>query len=210
MEAIDKVRAKRKVVPSASTKSVNEVKSFLETFDSQNKTHEEQLFEYLLNLEAKQIELQPLIRNQPAVNSKGANESNVKTNNHALSLKLPKLVIGNQVIAPLPDVRVTEPPPFSVVGFDFAGPLFVKDSDAKQYTLLITCAVTRSVHLELVDNVTTDTFLLAFRRFIARRGLCSMVISENTRTFNVLNWSFEKCRINSLFDEIYFSLKFIH
>ncbi|GFR06491.1 uncharacterized protein TNCT_659221 [Trichonephila clavata] len=60
MEAIDKVRAKRKVVRSASTKFVNKVKSFLETFDSQNETHEEQLSEYLLNLDAKQIELQTL------------------------------------------------------------------------------------------------------------------------------------------------------
>ncbi|GFT30861.1 integrase catalytic domain-containing protein [Trichonephila clavipes] len=31
--------------------------------------------------------------------------------------------------------------------------------------------------------MTTDTFLLAFRRFIARCGLCSMVISDNARTF---------------------------
>ncbi|GFQ65263.1 integrase catalytic domain-containing protein [Trichonephila clavata] len=31
--------------------------------------------------------------------------------------------------------------------------------------------------------MTTDTFLLAFRRFIARRGLCSLVISDNSRTF---------------------------
>ncbi|GFQ83656.1 integrase catalytic domain-containing protein [Trichonephila clavata] len=89
-----------------------------------------------------------------------------------LLFSLPNL--GNQVIAPLPDVCVTESPPFSVVGIDFAGPLFVKDSNAKQYILLITCAVTRSVHLELVSNMTTDTFLLAFRRFIARRGLCSL------------------------------------
>ncbi|GFR19965.1 integrase catalytic domain-containing protein [Trichonephila clavata] len=75
---------------------------------------------------------------------------------------------GNQVIAPLSDVHVTESPPFSVVEIDFAGRFFVKDSDAKQYILLITCAVTRSVHLELVGNMPTDTFLLAFRRFIAR------------------------------------------
>ncbi|GFX46599.1 integrase catalytic domain-containing protein [Trichonephila clavipes] len=89
---------------------------------------------------------------------------------------------GSQVIAPLPDVRVTESPPFSVVGLNFAGPLFVKNNDAKQYILLITCAVTRSIHLELVSSMTNDTFLLAFRRFVARRGLCSMVISDNART----------------------------
>ncbi|GBM14578.1 hypothetical protein AVEN_34987-1 [Araneus ventricosus] len=77
---------------------------------------------------------------------------------------------GTQVIAPLPDIRVEQSAPFTIIGVDFAGPLFVKDTNAKQYILLITCAVTRSVHLELVGDMTTDTFLLAFRRFISRRG----------------------------------------
>ncbi|GBO18374.1 hypothetical protein AVEN_130645-1 [Araneus ventricosus] len=90
---------------------------------------------------------------------------------------------GTQVIAPLPDIRVEQSAPFTIIGVDFAGPLFVKDTNAKQYILLITCAVTRSVHLELVGDMTTDTFLLAFRRFISRRGLCSVVISDNARTF---------------------------
>ncbi|XP_055944606.1 uncharacterized protein LOC129975568 [Argiope bruennichi] len=90
---------------------------------------------------------------------------------------------GNQVIAPLPDIRVEQSSPFTIIGVDFAGPLFVKDSINKQYILLITCAVTRSVHLELVGDLTTDTFLLAFRRFISRRGLCSVVVSDNARTF---------------------------
>ncbi|GBO38058.1 hypothetical protein AVEN_257783-1 [Araneus ventricosus] len=86
--------------------------------------------------------------------------------------------LGTQVIAPLPDIRVEQSAPFTIIGVDFAGPLFVKDTNAKQYILLITCAVTRSVHLELVGDMTTDTFLLAFRR-----GLCSAVISDNARTF---------------------------
>ncbi|GFW79775.1 uncharacterized protein TNCV_2589951 [Trichonephila clavipes] len=60
VESIEKIRAKRKTVRSASTKFVNKVKSFLETFDSQNETHQEHHLEYLLNLDAKQIELQTL------------------------------------------------------------------------------------------------------------------------------------------------------
>ncbi|GFQ96676.1 uncharacterized protein TNCT_223001 [Trichonephila clavata] len=56
----DAMSKKRKVVHSASTKFVNKVKSFLENFDSQNETNQEQLFEYLLNLDAKLIELQTL------------------------------------------------------------------------------------------------------------------------------------------------------
>lgn len=90
---------------------------------------------------------------------------------------------GDQTVAPLPVDRVEESAPFSVIGVDFAGPLFVKNNDTKQYILLITCAVTRNIHLELVGDLTTDTFLLAFRRFVARRGLCSVVFSDNARTF---------------------------
>ncbi|XP_055932974.1 uncharacterized protein LOC129962996 [Argiope bruennichi] len=90
---------------------------------------------------------------------------------------------GSQVIAPLSDIRVEQSAPFTIIGVDFAGPLFVKDSINKQYILLITCAATRSVHLELVGDLTTDTFLLAFRRFISRRGLCSIVVSDNARIF---------------------------
>ncbi|GFR22865.1 uncharacterized protein TNCT_115421 [Trichonephila clavata] len=104
MEAIDKVRAKRKVVRSASTKFVNKVKSFLEDFDEQNETNQEQLFEYLLNLDAKQIVLQTLNKEVENLLSdeelfkaeiEGANESYVRTNNPALSLNLPKLQIPN-------------------------------------------------------------------------------------------------------------------
>lgn len=90
---------------------------------------------------------------------------------------------GDQMTAPLPADRVEQSAPFSIIGVDFAGPLFVKDNDIKQYILLITCAVTRSLHLELVGSLSTDTFLLAFRRFIARRGLPSVVYSDNARTF---------------------------
>ncbi|GFU97087.1 integrase catalytic domain-containing protein [Trichonephila clavipes] len=78
---------------------------------------------------------------------------------------------------------MTESHSFSFVGINFAGQLFVKESDAKQYILLITCTVTRSVHLELIGSMTTDTFLLAFRCFVTHNGLCSMVISDNARTF---------------------------
>ncbi|GBN11696.1 hypothetical protein AVEN_184851-1 [Araneus ventricosus] len=74
-------------------------------------------------------------------------------------------------------------PPFSIVGIDFGGPLYTKNSDNKNYIVLFTCGVTRAVNLEMVDNLTTETFLLALRRFIVRRGLCSEIWSDNARTF---------------------------
>ena len=48
---------------------------------------------------------------------------------------------------------------------------------------LFTCAVTRAVHLELVKDLTTRSFLLALRRFAARRSLPSTIISDNASTY---------------------------
>ncbi|KAE8287221.1 hypothetical protein D5F01_LYC15190 [Larimichthys crocea] len=91
-----------------------------------------------------------------------------------------------QTTAPLPKDRITESPPFETVGVDFAGPLYVKikkDKMEKTYIALFTCAVTRAVHLELVSDMSTEKFLLAFKRFISRRGLCRIVYSDNARSF---------------------------
>ncbi|GFR27320.1 integrase catalytic domain-containing protein [Trichonephila clavata] len=90
---------------------------------------------------------------------------------------------GMQTTAPLPRVRIEQSPPFAVTGLDFAGPIFVKNSKEKFYILLCTCAVTRALHFELVTSLTTEAFLLAFRRFISRRGLCTVIYSDNARTF---------------------------
>ncbi|GFQ91937.1 integrase catalytic domain-containing protein [Trichonephila clavata] len=87
------------------------------------------------------------------------------------------------ITAPLPRDRIEQSPPFAVTGLDFAGPIFVKNSKEKFYILLCTCAVTRALHLELVTSLTTEAFLLAFRRFISRRGLCTVIYSDNARTF---------------------------
>ena len=73
----------------------------------------------------------------------------------------------NQQTAPLPEVRIQQAPPFSITGLDYAGPLFCCDSDKKFYILLFTCAVIRSVHLELTDSLNLSDLLLAIRRFVA-------------------------------------------
>ena len=51
------------------------------------------------------------------------------------------------------------------------------------YVVLLTCAVTRAIHLEVVYSLSTEHFLLAFRRFVSRRGLCKTVHSDNALTF---------------------------
>ncbi|GFS72372.1 integrase catalytic domain-containing protein [Trichonephila clavipes] len=89
--------------------------------------------------------------------------------------------LGVQVTAPLPALRVEQSATFSVVGIDFGGSLYTKDEN-KHYTVLFMCAVTRALYKELVNNLTTETFLLALRRFISHRGLHSKILTDNAKT----------------------------
>ena len=90
----------------------------------------------------------------------------------------------NEPAAPLPELRVKEAPPFSVTGLDYAGPLYCCDLPRKKlYILLFTCAVVRAVHLELTDSLNQADFMLALRRFVARRGMPSVIYSDNAKTF---------------------------
>ena len=87
---------------------------------------------------------------------------------------------------PLPQERVQETTPFSVTGVDFAGPLYVKNYDntkSKVYICLFTCASTRAIHLEIVSNLSEETFILAFRRFSSHKSLPQIMISDNASTY---------------------------
>ncbi|XP_055924416.1 uncharacterized protein LOC129956519 [Argiope bruennichi] len=84
--------------------------------------------------------------------------------------------------APLPKNRVTQTKVFEITGVDYAGPLYLK-SKGKAWIVLFTCAVYRAVHFELVRSLTTDTFIQALRRFIARRGRISVLYSDNGTNF---------------------------
>ena len=50
----------------------------------------------------------------------------------------------------------------------------------KIWVCLFTCLNIRAIHLEIVDNMSSESFLLYIRRFIGRRGKPSMIISDNT------------------------------
>ncbi|GFX30863.1 integrase catalytic domain-containing protein [Trichonephila clavipes] len=92
---------------------------------------------------------------------------------------------ADQLSCQLPRDRIIQSPPFQIVGIDFTGAILVKDNQGtrKSYVSLFTCAVTRAVPLELVSNMSTKCFLLALRRFLARRGNCKVIYSDNARTF---------------------------
>ena len=87
--------------------------------------------------------------------------------------------------APLPKARLQNVPPFSVTGVDFTGALYVynRGEEIKVYVCLFTCATSRAVHLEVVADLSTETFILAFRRFTGRRSTPHLMISDNATTF---------------------------
>jgi len=62
--------------------------------------------------------------------------------------------------------------PLPRTGVDYLGPLYVKGKDGvnKVWTYLFTCLVTPAVHLEMMNNMSSDEFSMGFRRFIATRG----------------------------------------
>ena len=97
-------------------------------------------------------------------------------------------------MGPLPEERVTLSPPFSDIGIDFAGPLYVKERTIvkKTYVCVFTCASSRMVHLELTNSLTTDEFLQAFSRMTSRRGLCRTVWSDNAKTFKAASNEIQK------------------
>ncbi|XP_011858503.1 PREDICTED: uncharacterized protein LOC105556051 [Vollenhovia emeryi] len=82
----------------------------------------------------------------------------------------------------LPEERIRDATAFVVSGVDFAGPLYLKDGQ-KAWICLFTCAVYRAVHLELATSLSTEAFLEAFRRFVARRGRPSIMFSDNGTNF---------------------------
>ena len=91
-----------------------------------------------------------------------------------------------QQMADLPPRRLTpNKPPFSSVGVDFFGPFLTRKgrSNSKRYGVIFTCLTTRAIHLEVAYNLDTSSFIQALRRFVARRGQVTEIVSDNGTNF---------------------------
>ena len=91
-----------------------------------------------------------------------------------------------QKMADLPVDRLTaDQPPFTRVGIDYFGPFQVRRgrSFPKRYGVIFTCLAIRAVHIEVAHSLDTDSFLLALRRFVARRGQVKEIRSDNGTNF---------------------------
>ena len=88
-----------------------------------------------------------------------------------------------QVMAPLPSARLNPAPAWSQISLDLFGPFVTrgevnKRSRGKAYGLIVTCLLTRAVHIEGVPDYSTDTFLQALRRFMSLRGSPQEIYSD--------------------------------
>ena len=96
-----------------------------------------------------------------------------------------------QQMADLPEGRMERTPPFTFSGIDVFGPYQIyhgpatrkSSSSKKAWVLLCTCMYSRAVHLETLSSLDTATLRLALRRFIALRGNCQHIISDNGTNF---------------------------
>ena len=105
------------------------------------------------------------------------------------------------ITSDLPRERLAfKEPPFSNSGIDYFGPFFVsvKRSTEKRWGFLFTCLTTRAVHFEVVSSMDTSSCVMGIERFCARRGIPSVIWSDNGTNFvasekellsNINNWN---------------------
>ena len=93
--------------------------------------------------------------------------------------------LGEQKMADLPEERTMETAPFTNSGVDLFGPFKVKErkKTITVFVALFTCFSSRAIHLEAVGNLSADSFILALRRFLARRGPTISLRSDNGTNF---------------------------
>lgn len=104
--------------------------------------------------------------------------------------RVSKTVPNTPAMAPLPKVRLTPfVRPFTYVGLDYFGPVLVKQgrSNVKRWVALFTCLSIRAVHMEVVHTLSTESCILAIRRFVARRGPPAEIFSDNGTNFHGAN-----------------------
>lgn len=92
---------------------------------------------------------------------------------------------ASQKMADLPTERVEVAPPFTHTGLDCFGPFTVKAGrkDVKRYGLILTCLASRAVHLEVLEDLSTDAFLCGLRRFVSLRGNVSTIRCDRGTNF---------------------------
>lgn len=93
------------------------------------------------------------------------------------------------VMANLPESRLQVTKPFAHTGVDYCGPFNITWTrrrgvqTQKAYVCVFICLTTRAVHVEISPDMSTDSFLNALKRFLARRGPVQKIMSDHGTNF---------------------------
>lgn len=95
-----------------------------------------------------------------------------------------------QKMSELPADRLAMDPPFTHVGLDIFGPWSVTTrrtrggaAESKRWAVIFTCLSTRAVHLEVIESMSTSSFINALRRFLSIRGPVKHLRSDRGTNF---------------------------
>ena len=95
-----------------------------------------------------------------------------------------------QLMANLPTDRVVSEPPFTNIGVDVFGPWDViarktrgGQANNKRWAALFICMSTRAVHIEVLETMTSSSFVNALRRLVAVRGKVKTIRSDQGTNF---------------------------
>lgn len=93
-------------------------------------------------------------------------------------------------MADLPRDRLETGPPFTFVGIDTFGPWPIvyrktrgMQRNHNRWAILFTCMVSRAVHVELIEELSSPSFINALRRFMAIRGPVKQFRSDRGTNF---------------------------
>uniref|UniRef100_A0A183TWK9 Integrase catalytic domain-containing protein n=1 Tax=Toxocara canis TaxID=6265 RepID=A0A183TWK9_TOXCA len=89
------------------------------------------------------------------------------------------------IMRTLPETRVQVGRPFQHTATDYFGPMKIKTNirTSKRWVALFTCMTTRAVHLGLAENLSAESFLHCYRRFVSRRGKPETLLSDTATNF---------------------------
>ncbi|GFQ81752.1 integrase catalytic domain-containing protein [Trichonephila clavata] len=130
------------------------------------------------------MERTPTWLKEPKDNWPERPSSHKKTLHNCVPCKISRAKCDKQIDAPLPAEGLTTCKPFDITGVDFAGSVYVRgtNSPKKSHIVLFTLSTIRALYIELVSDLTTDRFLMAFRKFVGRRGLQHTIYADNVTT----------------------------
>ena len=93
---------------------------------------------------------------------------------------------SGQLMADLPpDRALVDQAAFASTGVDCFGPFVVKlgRREEKRYGCMFTCLSMRAVHIEVLNSLSSDSFINGLVRFVSRRGLPHTIRSDNGTNF---------------------------